>query len=457
MKFVGRKPEMEELKKLEKLSKNKLFLVALYGIRRVGKTRLLLEFIGNKGLYFFVNRNKTSESLLREYASLLKQKKVLGELEEVASWEDFFKVLIERFNGAIVFDEFQNFYAIDPSIMGVLQKTADLHEDEGNLILFSGSLLGLLKKSFQDSKEPLYGRVKKSIRLNPLSFDSIVEMCKILKLSSEDTIKAYSVFGGYPKYYVSIEDFDLGGKPFEKILDEFFFIPNAVLEDEVKLILYQEFGGRSGTYYSILEAIATGNNTISSIAAYLNKPVPSITRQVDELKNYFEIIRFVKPFEGKRGIYEIAHPLIRFWFAYIYKNYSEYAKKSPDFIKKVKTDLNSVYGRSFEIICSDFVAEKLKLENFGRQWGKIPKSKGGGQYEIDLVGVSGKTIYFCEFKWKRLDYSKARRVLEKLVETSSFMETKLKPKYCLVAKSIKNKEKLKKEGFLVFDMGDFGL
>ncbi|MFP3949859.1 MAG: ATP-binding protein [Candidatus Micrarchaeia archaeon] len=457
MKFIGRKPEMEELKKLEKLSRNKLFLVALYGIRRVGKTRLLLEFIGDKGLYFFVNRNKTSESLLREYASLLKQRKVLARLEDVSSWEEFFKVLIERFNGAIVFDEFQNFYAIDPSIMGVLQKTADLHEKKGNLVLFSGSLLGLLKKSFQDSREPLYGRVKKSIRLNPLPFDSIVEMCKTLKLSPEDTIKAYSIFGGYPKYYVSIEDFDLGGKPFEKILDEFFFIPNAALEEEVKLILYQEFGGRSGIYYSILEAIATGNNTISSIAAYLNKPVPSITRQVDELKNYFEIVRFVKPFEGKRGIYGISHPLIRFWFAYIYKNYSEYAKKSPDFIRKVKTDLNSFYGRSFETVCSGFVSKKLKLEESGRQWGKIPKPAGGGQYEIDLVGVSGKTIYFCEFKWKELDYSRALQALEKLKKTSAFMETNLKPRYCLVAKNIKNKKKLKKEGYLVFDMDDFGL
>lgn len=455
MKFINREAEMDELKKLEKLSKKKFFIATIYGMRRVGKTRLILEFIKDNGLYFFVNKNKTSDSLLQEFETILKNKKIINNLEKIESWDLFFETIAKRFSGVAVFDEFQNFYSVEPSVMGILQKTADLNEDRPCFIILSGSIIGLLKKSFQDRKEPLYGRVKKSMKLEPLNFKHIMEISRLLKLSKEDAVKAYSIFGGYPKYYVSIEDFDLSGKPFEKIMEEFFFIPNAAMEEEIKLILSQEFGRRSGTYYSILEAVATGNNTISSVASYLNKPVPSITRHVDELKNYFEIIYLAEPFQGKRGIYEIKHPLIRFWFAYIYKNYSEYSKKSPDFIKKVKTDLNSVYGRCFESICSEFISDKLGLENAKRQWGKIPDAeKGKNEYEIDLVGTRGSKTYFFEFKWKELDLKEAKKILNRLKEKSRFVETGLSLEYGLIAKKIKEKKKLRKEIPLLYDLDD---
>ena len=106
----------------------------------------------------------------------------------------------------------------------------------------------------------------------------------------------------------------------DDVPDFLLFAKDAPLEDEVSSILSQEFGGRSGTYYSILEAIANGNNTLSTMAAYLSTSPTSITRQVKELKDYFELIEFEMPFEGKRGIYKIRHPLIQFWFSQIYKN-----------------------------------------------------------------------------------------------------------------------------------------
>ncbi len=49
MKFVGREKELNELSEIEALSRKKLFVVALFGLRRVGKTRLLLEFLRNIG------------------------------------------------------------------------------------------------------------------------------------------------------------------------------------------------------------------------------------------------------------------------------------------------------------------------------------------------------------------------------------------------------------------------
>lgn len=124
--------------------------MAVYGLRRVGKTRLLLEFLNEHGLYFFVNRNKTSDDLLLEFQEILKTKKVLGELEILPSWEKFFEICTTRELPPLVFDEFQNFGEVEPSILGVLQKNIDLHENNPNLIILAGSLIGLMKKTFQN-------------------------------------------------------------------------------------------------------------------------------------------------------------------------------------------------------------------------------------------------------------------------------------------------------------------
>jgi AAA+ ATPase superfamily predicted ATPase len=122
MRFIDRVSELSELNTLQELSRKKLFVIAVYGLRRVGKTRLLLEFLKADGIYFFVNRNKTSDDLLLEFQEILKAKKILSELESLPSWEKFFEVCTTRKLPPLVFDEFQNFVDVEPSILGSLQK-----------------------------------------------------------------------------------------------------------------------------------------------------------------------------------------------------------------------------------------------------------------------------------------------------------------------------------------------
>lgn len=457
LKFINRENELKEFYRLRLLSRKKLFAVALYGLRRIGKTRLLLEFLRGKGIYFFVNKNKTSKDLLTEYQHILRRKGVLKELEAVSSWDEFFKVLIVRNSLPVVFDEFQNFGFVEPAVFGVLQKNIDLNENKPGLLVFSGSLIGLMKNLFNDSKEPLYGRIKKGIKLEALSLNSSIGLRKELKLAKEDIIKLYCVFGGYPKYFVAVEDFGLQEKKAEEILDFLLFSKNAPLEDEVNSILSQEFGGRSSIYYSILKAIANGNNTISTIASALSTTPTSITRQIKELKDYFELIELEFPFEGKRGVYKIRHPLIQFWFSEIYKDYSDYVSRKPEFMDKLKKNLNTFYGAAFEGIARDFLIQKLELKEAMRQWGKIQGAeKGKNTYEIDLIAKNSKQFFVFEFKWKKLSEKSALKVLKEVEIKANYLQKKLlNQKFGLVAKKIEGKQKLRNKGFLVFDLNDF--
>jgi uncharacterized protein len=457
VRFINRKSELNELKNIEKLSGKNLFVVAIYGLRRVGKTRLLLEFLNLRGIYFFVNRNKTSDELLLEFQEILKTKKILGELESLPSWDKFFEICTTRELPPLVFDEFQNFAEVEPSILGSLQKNIDLHESKPGLIIIAGSLIGLMKKTFQNVKEPLYGRIKKGIKISPLDLSSCFEIGEELRLAKAELLKLYLIFGGYPKYYITIEDFDLKGKTALEIVGTLFLSKSAPLEEEVNTILSQEFGGRSGIYYSILEAIALGNNRLSSIAGYLNVPATSVTRQIGDLKDNFELIQMEKPYQGKRGIYVIKHPLIEFWFSQIYKNFSEYASKNPDFIRKVKENLNCYYGRAFERAAREFLIAKLSLSKAQKQWGKIPTAeKGQNTCEIDLIGSSEKASYVFEIKWQELRYTETLGLLDQLAAKAKFVQRlPANVLFGVVAKKIEQKEKLRAANYVIYDLDDF--
>ena len=70
----------------------------------------------------------------------------------------------------VVFDEFQNFRYIDPSVFSTFQKWIDANQDRTGLtIIFIGSMFSLMKKVFTEYKEPLYGRMTGQILLKPLT------------------------------------------------------------------------------------------------------------------------------------------------------------------------------------------------------------------------------------------------------------------------------------------------
>jgi len=459
MRFMNREHEISFIRETVKLSKSKLFTLAIYGLRRVGKTRLILETLGDKDLYLFVNKDKGSENLLREYEETMKNRGLLTELESLRDWDDFFRILFERFRGIVAFDEFQNFSSVDRSVYGTLQKYIDLNESrKGILLIFSGSTVGLMKKLFSDAGEPLYGRVKRKLYLKPLRFADVVDVCRELDIRDmEEIIRLYAVFGGFPKYYVSIEDEGLSGETAEKIMEKFFFAENATLEDEVSQILSLEFGKRSGTYYDILAAIASGNRRISEIASFMRRKETALTRQVNELVNYFELVGVERPVIDGKSLLYIRHPLIDFWFRYFYRNLSSYKRREAWLIEKVRADINAFVGQRFEAVCREILIENppFSFDRVGRQWGKFRGERGKNVYEIDIVALNEKTgeILFGECKWEeKVDVERVLGELREKARHVNWHNEKRTELYAIFAKSFE--KKIKQPGLLLFDLED---
>jgi hypothetical protein len=113
-------------------------------------------------------------------------------------------------------------------------------------------------------------------------------------------------------------------------------------------------------------------------------------------------------------------------------------------------------GSMFEVLVQDLMRRGRILYDrhftrIGRWWYK--------EAEIDCVALDDESrlIIFCECKWQNLSVREARTVLKNLVKKSEgvrWHNGDRKEEYCLVARKIAGKDRLRSDGFLVYDLED---
>jgi len=121
-------------------------------------------------------------------------------------------------------------------------------------------------------------------------------------------------------------------------------------------------------------------------------------------------------------------------------------------------DLNSYFGKVFEGVAIEFLIEMnkknmmpIEFMELGRWWHRTE--------EIDIVTLNKdkKEISFFECKWRTMDETEAMNLLSKLEYKASLVNwhnNSRKERYGIIAKNLTGKEKLRENGFLVFDIED---
>ena len=144
MKFYDREQEINTIHEWIRLSEKRLQVGVIYGRRRVGKTRLINEAVrGHPFLYCFVERKPLSDLLsdFQEGLSAITDLFSGVTLESLIAFLNLLERLAERQPLVVVFDEFQNFRYIDPSVFSTFQKWIDANQDRTGLtIIFIGSV-----------------------------------------------------------------------------------------------------------------------------------------------------------------------------------------------------------------------------------------------------------------------------------------------------------------------------
>lgn len=405
MKFVDR---IDEIKFLEKEYKRKTSsFIVLYGRRRVGKTRLIKEFIKNKDSVYFLATEESEAENIKTFQNILysKYKIPLLDNNKLLSWNDLFYIIstlkLEK-KLIIVIDEFQYLLKSNKGFSSILQKSWDEYlKDKSIMLIISGSALSMIKREVLSYSSPLYGRRTSQMNLKPIKFKYFKEFFENKNI---DLIKLYSLTGGIPKY---VEILELKENIYDTIKENFLNV-NSYLFEEPYFLLEKELKD-IGSYFSIIKAIANGNNKLSKISTSLGIKQTSLSYYLNNLIELDILEREVpilekNPQTSKKGIYKIKDNFLNFWFKFIYPYKSYIEIGNIDFVMNIIK--KSFIERHVSFIYEDISKEKLidlnlndklpvKLSKIGRWWDK--------NLEIDIVGVDreNKPILFGECKYTK--------------------------------------------------------
>lgn len=472
MKFYNRTAELEEMKVL---GKSRPSFLVITGKRRVGKTELILHYLGGKGLYFFVDHKKNEPLLVKEFLEELQKKYAVPDyLGEISSMENFLSLLFDlakKQEITVVFDEFQRFAKMNPAIINQFQKQWDLKHRQAQLFLIaSGSSVGMIKKLFIQEEAPLFKRADNIMSLEPFSFTQIREITSDLGVQSfEESLKLYFLFGGVIYYYKLLEKYKI--KSFEEAIETLVVREFAPLQQEVREILMESFGRDHHTYYEILNALALGKNTKKEMSDLVGVEETSLSPYLQDLRELVKVIEYRLPatedqLKSKKGRYCLADNFFIFWFTFIFRNLSHYEQKNYALLQSIIIKKKEeFFGKMFELFSREvlhFLNQKKKapffMEHIGNWWGHYRDNQGIRQeIEIDICAVNEKenSILFGECKWQ--EAVSASLLLDQLREKTKqvpWHRERREEYYVLCAKSFKDKKTIPGKNVSLFDLND---
>lgn len=299
-------------------------------------------------------------------------------------------------------DEFQYLGKANRAFPSIFQKIWDtMLKDKNIMVILCGSLISMMESQTLAYSSPLYGRRTGQIKLKQIPFRHYHEFFP--KKNEKELIEYYAVTGGVPKYielfyhsaniYTAIESNVLSKSSF--LYDE----PNFLLQHEVSEV---------GSYFSIIKAIAAGNQKLSKIATTLELKQTGLTKYLKTLIDLDILEREcpvteTNPESSKRGLYKIRDNFMLFWFQFIFPNLSYIESGHPELaMKKIRTNLVDAHiAYVYEDICIekmwDFNASDMwdfYFDKVGRWW--------DNSTEIDIVALDpeGGHIIFGECKYR---------------------------------------------------------
>ena len=419
--FIGRERELKALNDL--YISNKFEFAVIYGRRRIGKTELIRQFIGNKKAIYFMGIESNAKLNLENFSkSILEFNTGISSDTSFASFQSALEYvfrLAEKERIILAMDEYPYVARSSKSLASTLQMLIDKYKDNSKLMLIlCGSSMSYMEDHVLAYKAPLYGRRTAQIKLLPFDFE---ETCRYLSgMTGEDKALMYGAVGGTPQYLLQIND-KLG---VEDNIKNTYLNPISFLYEEPTNLLKQEVR-EPAIYTAIITAIATGASRMADISTKVGEDTSVCTTYIKNLIS-LGIVQKETPYGEKslrKTIYSIADNMFRFWYRFVLENNSIIARGAADLAyKRIEPYFTDYMGKVFEDISAQYLW-KLLLEgkspieftSLGRWWGNDPRTRR--QTEIDIMGEQDKnSALFAECKWtnEKVDLG----VLETLVQRS---------------------------------------
>jgi len=399
MKFYNRTTELELLNRTLIQSTNSACFTAVIGRRRIGKTALLIKSVQSTTyLYLFVSR-KNEQLLCSQFQKEAQESigiQIFGQITDFRTLFEQLLIFSTTQSYTLIIDEFQEFERINKSVFSDIQDLWDRYKEKSRMNLIAcGSIYSMMKRIFENEKEPLFGRLNSKIILRPFNTVTIKEIIRDFNpdYSKEDLLCLYLLTGGVAKYVTLL--MEAGATTKDKMID-FVVRADSPFLSEGKDLLISEFGRDYGTYFAIIQLIASGKTTQSEIDSIISKNTGSY---LANLESEYSLIAKNKPIFSKPESRNIRWCLndnfLLFWFRFIYPNQQliELGR-----IEKLKDLILANYEQFSGQILERYFRNKISQEDEFTQIGNYWDKKG--ENEIDIIAVDSikKTAIIAEVK-----------------------------------------------------------
>ena len=403
MDFLDRQEEIERLERVAGQREGALCVV--WGRRRIGKTRLLVEWARRAGGAYFV-ADESAVPLQRQRLAEAFATLVPGFADvEYRDWSTLFDRLARdasaaRVRGPFVIDELPYLVASSPELPSVLQRFVDHGAKQSRLVLaLAGSSQRMMQGLVLGHDAPLYGRAREAFEVGPLppSFLGVALGVR----DPVEILESYGVWGGIPRYWELAREHE----SLRDAVDALVLAPQGVLHDEPMRLLMEELPPAT-SLRPILDAIGGGAHRLTEIAGRIGAPATSLTRAMTRLVELGLVVRetpFGEPERStKRALYRLADPFLRLWFALVAPKRA-FLAQVPRASRLALFDQRAphLWAASWEVLCRAAVPH-LATE-LGVAFGPAKRFWSGSGPEWDVVAESldGKTLLLGEVKWTR--------------------------------------------------------
>ena len=394
--FVGRTSELAELARLAPGPANSGSrpgrALLIRGRRRVGKSRLVEEFLDRAGIpyVFFTASTRTTTAELQLFvqdvaASNLPAAQLFRDVQ-VSSWDAALRLLAAALPqdrpSVVVLDELPYLTASDPAFEGTLQKVFDRDFSRLPVLLIGiGSDLATME-ALNEYGRPFHQRATEMV-IPPLS---PAEVGELLDLAPADAFDAYLITGGLP---LVCEEW-VQGQTMWDYLEGALSRPTSPLLVSGERSLAAQFPPDSQAR-KILGVIGSGETTFTAISRRAGIRESSLSRALSTLagKRAVAAETPLSTLRSKETRYRVADPHLRFWLAFLGPGYAEIERGRGDrVLARVRTSWDSWRGRAVEPVIREAL-DRLGATSLGL--GDVPSPVVGGFWtrtndvEVDVV------------------------------------------------------------------------
>ena len=419
MKFLDRREELARLDRMVSGSDGRL--AVLHGRRRVGKTRLLVEWVTRHGGVYTVADQSAPDVQLRYFAQSFAAVFPGFADVEYPDWTSLLarlarEAVAARWRGPLVIDELPYLARGSPEIASILQRWIDHDARAAGLkVALAGSSQRMMQGLVLSANAPLYGRAHTSFEVKPLPVSELSHAFGAR--SAVEVVALYTAWGGIPRYW------ELASDVAEDVLDQveqLVLDPLGPLHTEPDRLLLEELPP-AVELRPVLDAIGSGAHRVSEIAGRIGRPATALARVLGRLQE-LSLVRRETPFgehdrNGKRSLYKLNDPFIRLWFRVVAPHRGQLVSgRRAQRMKLLRASWPQLAAMAWEELCCSriqYLSERAALSRLGA-WRPGARWWRGNQPEWDLVTETEdrKNLLVAEAKWSDRPFE--RKELERL-------------------------------------------